>query len=150
MEASNRFECIKQPSIGPNIQDGDCRNNQKLALQRGMGSLCRSHRRILPHSYPSKVTKPTAVSCRRTFFPVQSPTFRYSNGSTRIYPYCKRGEVNAARQGYTHPPVLRRLAIASSNTADLHGAVKTTGRIYSGTRLGSQLKKIGVNINSKI
>ena len=38
----------------------------------------------------------------------------------------------------------------SSNTADFLGAVKTTGRVCPGTRLGNQLKKIGVNTNSKI
>ena len=124
--------------------------SSELHLKRGMGSLCRPHRRVLPHSHSSKVTKPSVLQCRRTFFPIQSPTFRYSDGSTRIYPHCKRGKANAARQGYTHSPVFRRLATASSNTADLYGAVKTTGQVCPGTWLGNQLKKIGVNTNSKI
>ena len=133
IETSDRFECIKHASIGPNIQDGDVRGHQELHLQRGMGSLGRPHRCVLPYSHSSKVAKPSVLSCRRTFFLIQSPTFRYSDGSTRINPHCQRGKVNAARQGYTHSPVLRRLATASSNTADLHGAVKTTGRVFPGT-----------------
>ena len=141
METSNRFECIKHASIGPNIQDGDCRGHQELHLQSGMGSICRPHRRILPHSHSSKVAKPSALSCRKMFFPMQSPIFRYSDGSTRIYPHCQRGKANAARQRYMHSPVLGQLATASFNTADLLGAIKTTGRVCPGTRLGNKLQK---------
>ena len=73
---------------------------------------------------------------------IQSPTFRYSDGSTQIYPHCQRGKAYAAKQRHSHTPVLRRLVTLSSNTADLLGAVKITGRICSETQLGNQLKKI--------
>ena len=55
METSNRFECIKHASIGPNIQDGHSRGHQKLHLQGGMGSLGRPHGPVLSHSHSSKV-----------------------------------------------------------------------------------------------
>ena len=84
------------------------------------------------------------------FVPVQSTTLRHCDGSTRIHSCSQGGKVNASKQGYLHPPVFRRLAFASSNTADLHGAVKTTGRIRAGIRLGDQLQKIRVDTNSKI
>ena len=82
MEANNRSECIKHASISPNIQNGDSRGDKELHLQRGMGSLSRSNRRVLPHSHMSKVTKSSACSCRRSFVSVQSPTLWYSNSST--------------------------------------------------------------------
>ena len=150
MEASDRSQCCKYASIGSHIQDGDCRNYSKLHLQRGVGCISRSNRRILPHSYPSKISKPALISRGRTFVSVQSPTFRYCNGSTRIHPHCQRGKAYASKHGYTHPPVPGRLVIASSNTADLHGAVKTTGPVRTRARLGDQLQKIRVNTNSKI
>ena len=150
MEPCDRSECIKYASIGSHIQDGDCRSYTKLHLQKGMGCISRSNRRVLPHSYPSKISKSASLSCGRTFVPVQSPTFWYSYSSTRIHPHCQRGKANASKQGHTHPPVPRQLAIASSNTADLHGAVKTTGPVHARTRLGNQLQKIRVNTNSKI
>ena len=150
MEASDRSQCCKYASIGSHIQDGDCRNYSKLHLQRGVGCISRSNRRILPHSYPSKISKPASISRGRTFVSVQSPTFRYCNGSTRIHPHCQRGKAYASKHGYTHPPVPGRLVIASSNTADLHGAVKTTGPVRTRARLGDQFQKIRVNTNSKI
>ena len=150
MEASDRSQCCKYASIGSHIQDGDCRNYSKLHLQRGVGCISRSNRRILPHSYPSKISKPASTSRGRTFVSVQSPTFRYCNGSTRIHPHCQRGKAYASKHGYTHPPVPGRLVIASSNTADLHGAVKTTGPVRTRARLGDQFQKIRVNTNSKI
>ena len=150
MEASDRSQCCKYASIGSHIQDGDCRNYSKLHLQRGVGCFSRSNRRILPHSYPSKISKPSSISRGRTFVSVQSPTFRYCNGSTRIHPHCQRGKAYASKHGYTHPPVPGRLVIASSNTADLHGTVKTTGPVRTRARLGDQLQKIRVNTNSKI
>ena len=150
MEASDRSQCCKYASIGSHIQDGDCRNYSKLHLQRGVGCISRSNRRILPHSYPSKISKPASISRGRTFVSVQSPTFRYCNGSTRIHPHCQRGKAYASKHGYTHPPVPGRLVIASSNTADLHGAIKTTGPVRTRARLGDQLQKIRVNTNSKI
>ena len=51
METSNQFKYDKQASIGPNIQNGDGRSDKKLHLQRGMGSLCRSDRRVFSHSH---------------------------------------------------------------------------------------------------
>ena len=116
METGDRFESIEHASIGPNLQDGDCGSYSKLHLQRGVGRISRSNRRILPHSYPPKISKSASISCERTFLPVQSPTFRYSHGSTRIHSNCQGGKANAAKQGYTHPPVLRRLVTASSNS----------------------------------
>ena len=149
VDSSDRPECFKYASIGSYIQDGDCRSYTKLHLQRGVGRISRSNGRILPHSYPSKISKSASLSCRRTFVPVQSPTFWYSHGSTRIHSNCQGGKANAAKQGYMHPPVLRRLVTASSNSADLHGAVKTAGRVCTGTRLGNQLQKVRVNSNLK-
>ena len=149
MEASDRPKCIKSASISSHIQDGDCQSYTELHLQRGVGRICRPYRCLLPHSYPPKVTKSASISCGRTFFPVQSPTFRYSHGSTRIHSNCQGGKAYASQQGYTHPPVLRRLVTASSNSTDLHGAVKTAGHVCTRTRLGNQLQKIRVNSNPK-
>ena len=149
MEASDRPKCIKSASISSHIQDGDCQSYTELHLQRGVGRICRPYRCLLPHSYPPKVTKSASISCGRTFFPVQSPTFRYSHGSTRIHSNCQGGKAYASQQGYTHPPVLRRLVTASSNSTDWHGAVKTAGHVCTRTRLGNQLQKIRVNSNPK-
>ena len=150
MAPSNRSQCSQQSFNSSNIQNGNRRGDKKLHLQRGVGSFCRSYRRVFSHSYSPKISKPTSVSCRGAFVPVQSTTLRHCDGSTRIHSCSQGGKANASKQGYSHPPVFRRLAFASSNTADLHGAVKTTGRIRAGTRLGDQLKKIRVNTNSKI
>ena len=149
MASSNRSQCTKQPLNGPNIQNGNCGGDKKLDLQGGVGSFCRPYRRLFSHPYSSKIAKPTSVSCRRAFLPVQSTTLRHCDGSNRIHSCSQGSKANASKHGYTHPPVFRRLAAASSNTADLHGAVKTTCPIRAGTRLGNQLK-IGVNTNSKI
>ena len=149
MEASDRLKCIKSASIGSHIQDGDYRSYTKLHLQREVGRISRSNRHILPHSYPPKIAKSASISCGRTFVPIQSPTFQYSHGSTRIHSNCQGGKANASKQGYTHPPVLRPLVTASSNSTDLHGAVKTAGRVCTRTRLGNQLQKIRVNSNPK-
>ena len=150
MAPSNRSQCSQQSFNSSNIQNGNRRGDKKLHLQRGVGSFCRSYRRVFSHSYSPKISKPTSVSCRGAFVPVQSTTLRHCDGSTRIHSCSQGGKADASKQGYSHPPVFRRLAFASSNTADLHGAVKTTGRIRAGTRLGDQLQKIRVNTNSKI
>ena len=149
MEASDRPECVKYASIGSQIQYGDCRSYTKLHLQRGVGRISRSNRRILPHSYPPKISKSASISCGRMFVPVQSPTFWYSYGSTQIHSNCQGGKANAAKQGYTHPPVLRRLVTASSNSTDLHGAVKTAGRVCTRTRLGNQENSMFRNFEKK-
>ena len=144
------IQCSQQSFNSSNIQNGNRGGDKKLHLQRGVGSFCRSYRRVFSHSYSPKISKPTSVSCRGAFVPVQSTTLRHCDGSTRIHSCSQGGKVNASKQGYSHPPVFRRLAFASSNTADLHGAVKTTGRIRAGIRLGDQLQKIRVDTNSKI
>ena len=119
-------------------------------LQGGVGSFCRPYRCLFSHPYSSKIAKPTSVLCRRAFLPIQSTTLQHCDGSNRIHSCSQGSKANASEHVYTHPPVFRRLAVASSNTADLHGAVKTTCPIHAGTRLGNQLQKIGVNTNSKI
>ena len=121
----------------------------KLHFQRGMVGVHTSHRPVFPHSHSSKFTKASAFSCGRSFVSIQSPTFWYSNGSTQIHLRSQRSKANAAKQGNSDSPVLRRLVTSGFIPADLHGEVKTTG-VCSGTRLGNQLQEIRVNINSKI
>ena len=150
MAPSNRSQCSQQSFNNSNIQNGNRGGDKKLHLQRGVGSFCRSYRRVFSHPYSPKISKPTSVSCRGAFVPVQSTTLRHCDGSTRIHSCSQGSKTNASKQGYSHPPVFRRLAFAGSNTADLHGAVKTTGRIRAGIRLGDQLQKIRVDTNSKI
>ena len=58
METSNRFKCVKQASMRPNIQNGESRSDKKLDLQSRMGSLCRS---VLSYPYTSKVKKSSLI-----------------------------------------------------------------------------------------
>ena len=107
METSNRFKCLKQPSVGPNIQNGDGRSDMKLHLKRGMGSFCRSGGRVLSHPHSSMVTKSSTISCGRLFVSIQSPTFWYSNCSTRIQLRCQISNAYASKQRHSHTPVSR-------------------------------------------
>ena len=111
METSNRFECLKHASIGPNIQ-------MEMA-------------EVIRNSI-----------WKGEFISIQSPTFWYSNGSTRIHPHSQRGKAYVVKQRHSNTSVSRRLVTLSPISADLLGAVKTTGRVCSGTRLGNQLQKI--------
>ena len=149
MATGYRSQCVKQTSNCTNFQNGNGRSDKELHLQRGIGGVHRSHRRVLPHSYSSKVTISSAFSCGRSFVPIQSPTFWYSNGSTRIL-RSQRSKANAAKQRNLDTPVPRRLVTSGSIPADLHGSVKTTGGVCPGTRLSNQLQENRVNTNSKI
>ena len=74
METCNRFECIKHVSTTFKMETAEV-----IPFAKGMGGICRPHRDIFPHSHSSKVSKPSVLSCRKTFF--QSSTFRYSDDS---------------------------------------------------------------------
>ena len=63
MAPSNRSQCSQQSFNSSNIQNGNRRGDKKLHLQRGVGSFCRSYRRVFSHSYSPKISKPTSVSC---------------------------------------------------------------------------------------
>ena len=65
------FECVKQPSVGPNIQNGDSRSDKELHLQWGVGSSCRADRRLFSYPHISKVSKSFAISCGRSFFSIR-------------------------------------------------------------------------------
>ena len=107
METSNRSKCSKHVSICPNIQNGDGRGHQKLHLQGGMGSVLRSDRCVFSYLHTSKVLKSSTISCGRSFFSVQSPTFWYSNSSTQIHPCNQKGKAHASKQRHSDTPVPR-------------------------------------------
>ena len=148
MAFSYRSQCVKQTPNRANFQNRNHSGDKELHLQGGMGGFGRSVRHVLPHPHSSKATKSSMISCGRSFISVQSSIFWYSNSSTWIQCHYQRGKTRASKQRHLDTPVFR-LVTSSPITADLLGAVKTTGGVCSGTRLGYKLQKVRVNTNPK-
>ena len=75
MAPSNRSQCSQQSFNSSNIQNGNRGADKKLHLQRGVGSFCRSYRRVFSHPYSPKISKPTSVSCRGRSFQFRALPF---------------------------------------------------------------------------
>ena len=70
--------------------ENGCRGHSKLHLQRGMGSIHRFDRRLLPYSYTRKVST-SKISCGRQNVPVPGSSIRHCYGSPRVLTSCERG-----------------------------------------------------------
>ena len=149
METGYRSEFAKQPSFSSYIQNGNGRGHSKRHLQRGMGSVHRFDRRLLPYSYTRKISTPPKISCGREIVPVPGLSIRHSYGSSRIFTSWERSKANAAKQGNSGSPVSRRLVTSCPIRRNVSSTFKATSRVCSRTWVGHQFLKIRTKAYSK-
>ena len=102
-----RSKCAKQTSFSSDFQNGNCRGHSKCYLQRGMGSIHRFDRCLLPYPYTRKVSTSSKISCGRKHVPVPGPSIRHCYGSPRVHLSCEGTKAFASKQGNSYSPVSR-------------------------------------------
>ena len=83
MAPCDRSKCPEQFSACSYVQNGDCRDYQKLGHKRGMASFHRSEGCVLSRSHTSGFSSLASIPCRQTNVPIQSSAFLVSQ-FTRI------------------------------------------------------------------
>ena len=83
MAPCDRSKCPEQFSACSYVQNGDCRDYQKLGHKRGMASFHRSEGCVLSRSHTSGFSSLASIPCRQTNVPIQSSAFLVSE-FTRI------------------------------------------------------------------
>ena len=106
-------------SQNKHIQDGNTGDHPGLIAKRGMGHVSGFQRRLLSHPHPSQIQKIPQVLFEQQGISVHSPSFRTGHCSTGVYQGGQRGEIDGSGQGYTNPPVPRRLVAQSPGPGNL-------------------------------
>ena len=135
----------KQPQSlpqGGEIQDGDTGNYQNLPTNGGMGNLDRFQRCLLPYPHTGTVQEISKIPCTGPVLPVQSTALRSIYSSPGVHCHSKGGETDGHPQGYTDPPVPRRLVGASHIPPGLSPAYPGPSKDVQRTGLAGELGKI--------
>ena len=145
METGYRSKCAKQPPFGSVFQNGNCRGHSKRHLQRGMGSIHRFDRRLLPYPY-------TRDSQHRLRFHVAGKTYQFQallfGIATAPLEFSRVvKEVKLVLQN-------REFAFTSISTTGyfvlhLFSTVRATSCVRSRTWVGNQLSKIRTKAHSQ-
>ena len=120
------------------VQNGDPRDNKNLPTGRGMGHIHRLQRRILPYTNSQSVQEVHAFSSPGSVLPVQSPTLWSIHSSHGVHSGGQRGQTHCTSEGYTDPPVPRRLAGESLYPRHLSPAYTNLSDPLSGTRVAGE------------
>ena len=64
---------------------------------------------LLPRPHTSEIPQISPIQCKRTKFPVHSPSFQVSNSTVRIFQYCQRSKTSSHVKRSKNTSVLGRL-----------------------------------------
>ena len=143
MEANIGPKPIKSFPQSGEIQDGNTGNHQNIPPTRGVGHLGRFQRCLLPYPNTGTVQEISQVSCPGSDIPIQSLTFRSVHSTHGVHCISEGGEADGRSQGYTNPPVPRRLVSTGQIIPYLPPTYSKSGGNVSSTRMAGEHRKIG-------
>ena len=132
------------------IQNGDSRNHQNIPPTGGMGHLNRFQGRLFPYTNTGTVQEISEISCPGSDTPIQSTAVWSVHSTHGIYCGSKGDETDGHTPGYKNPPVPRRLVGEGQNPPGLSPAYSDPSKIMSGTRLASELGKVGIGTKTNL
>ena len=110
METSNRSQYVEPKPYCTDLQDGDGRNDSKLASKRGMDMLSGYPRRILPYTDSSKSSKIPTLSNAARNLSIRCSAVRNRYSAVRVYLNRQGGKTVSKVERGKDSPVSRRLA----------------------------------------
>ena len=81
------------------VQNGDPRDNKNLPADRGVGTLHRFQRGILPHINSQSVQEVHGFSCPGSLLPIQSPTLWPVHSTHGVHRGGQRGQTDGLTEG---------------------------------------------------
>ena len=150
MEANPRPKCPKQIFEGGYFQNGNSRDHTDISAPRGVGHVHRFQGRILSHSYPSSVQEISEISFPRSVLSVQGTTLRSVDSSYGVHDCGQGSKTDGSVQGYTDPPVPRRLACSGSVIPRLPQTNQRASSPLQKIRLDSQCREVGTRSQTSI
>ena len=126
MAPCDRSKCPEQFSACSYVQNGDCRDYQKLGHKRGMASFHKSVGCVLSRSHTSGFSTLASFPCRQTNIPIQSSAFRVSDGTPRVHADCKRSKTRSSVPRNSSSPIPGRLVIKSKYKTPVSAPHKRT------------------------
>ena len=142
MAPCDRSKCPEHFSACSYVQNGDCRDYQKLGHKRGMASFHRSEGCILSRSHSSGFSSLASFPCKQTNIPIQSSAFRVSDGTPRVHADCKRSITRSSVPRNSSSPIPGRLVVKSKYQTPVSAPDKRTHPCGPRTRLCDKFRKI--------
>ena len=146
MEAHSRPKSTEPVPCSGNVQDGNSGDHQTLPATGGVGHFAGFQRRLFSHPHKPQVAKISQVLLKRSDLSVHSTSLWPVNGSVGVHKSGQRGKTHGSIEGYSNPPIPRRLVTESpmpgnlpTSYADPFGPLPLSrlGRQHGQVRAGS-------------
>ena len=138
MEAHSRSKPTEPLPCSSNVQDGNSGDHQTLPATGGVGHFAGFQRRLFSHSHKPQVAKISPVPLKRSDLSVHSTSLWPVDGSVGVHKGGQGGKTHGSIEGYSHPPIPRRLVTESPMPGNLPTSYPDPFGPLPLSRLGSQ------------
>ena len=138
MEAHSRPKSTEPVPCSGNIQDGNSGDHQTLPATGGVGHFAGFQRRLFSHPHKPQVAKISQVPLKRSDLSVHSTSLWPVDGSVGVHKGGQRGKTHGSIEGYSDPPIPRRLVTESPVPGNLPTSYADPFGPLLLSRLGSQ------------
>ena len=138
MEAHSRPKSTEPVPCSDNVQDGNSGDHQTLPATGGVGHFAGFQRRLFSHSHKPQVAKISQVPLKRSNLSVHSTSLWPVDGSVGVHKGGQRGKTHGSIEGYSDPPIPRRLVTESPMPGNLPTSYADPFGPLPLSRLGSQ------------
>ena len=138
MEAHSRPKSTEPVPCSGNVQDLNSGDHQTLPATGGVGHFAGFQRRLFSHPHKPQVAKISQVSLKRSDLSVHSTSLWPVDGSVGVHKGGQRGKTHGSIEGYSNPPIPRRLVTESPMPGNLPMSYPDPFGPLPLSRLGSQ------------
>ena len=138
MEAHSRPKSTEPVPCSGNVQDGNSGDHQTLPATGGVGHFAGFQRRLFSHPHKPQVAKISQVPLKRSDLSVHSTSLWPVDGSVGVHKGGQRGKTHGSIEGYSDPPIPRRLVTESPVPGNLPTSYADPFGPLPLSRLGSQ------------
>ena len=138
MEAHSRPKSTEPVPCSVNVQDGNSGDHQTLPATGGVGHFAGFQRRLFSHPHKPQVAKISQVPLKRSDLSVHSTSLWPVDGSVGVHKGGQRGKTHGSIEGYSDPPIPRRLVTESPVPGNLPTSYADPFGPLPLSRLGSQ------------
>ena len=142
MEAHSRPKSTEPVPCSGNVQDGNSGDHQTLPTTGGVGHFAGFQRRLFSHPHKPQVAKISQVPLKRSDLSVHSTSLWPVDGSVGVHKGGQRGKTHGSIEGYSNPPIPRRLVTESPVPGNLPTSYADPFGPLPLSRLGSQLGQV--------
>ena len=119
MEAHSRPKSTEPVPCSGNVQDGNSGDHQTFPATGGVGHFAGFQRRLFSHPHKPQVAKISQVPLKRSDLSVHSTSLWPVDGSVGVHKGGQRGKTHGPIEGYSNPPIPRRLVTESPMPGNL-------------------------------